>query len=83
MGTLVRVKTPRKTHIAMDGKSYRIAEGMYDSAEGKYVLPGELINCRCTSRAVIPAFETVEKARARTRAGRPEALFNAAARRAR
>jgi len=76
-------KTPRKTHIAMDGKPYRVAEGMYDSAEGKYVLPGELINCGCTSRAVIPAFETVEQARARTRAGRPEALFRAAARRAR
>jgi uncharacterized protein with gpF-like domain len=50
-------KVPRATHVAMSGKPYMIAQGMYDSAEGKYVLPGELINCRCTSRAVIEGFE--------------------------
>ena len=55
-------KVPRATHVAMSGKAYKIAEGMYDSAVGQYVLPGELINCRCTSRAVIPAFETVASA---------------------
>lgn len=57
-------KVPRSTHVAMSGKAYLIAQGMYDSAEGKYVLPGELINCRCTSKAVITAFETVEQAQA-------------------
>lgn len=59
-------KVPRATHVAMSGKSYLIAQGMYDSDAGKYVLPGELINCRCTSRAVISAFETVEQAKRRS-----------------
>ena len=71
-------KVPRATHVAMDGKPYRIAQGMYDSAEGKYVLPGELINCRCVSKAVIPAFDDVATARARALANRPTELFNAA-----
>lgn len=60
-------KVPRKTHVAMSGKAYPIAQGMYDSDEGKYVIPGELINCRCTSRAVIPHFETIESAEKRSR----------------
>ena len=47
-------KTPRPTHVAMDGKRYKVSEGMWDSDEEKYVHPGELINCRCTSRAVLP-----------------------------
>ena len=47
-------KTPRPTHLAMHGKRYKIADGMYDSAEGRTVQPGELINCRCTSKAIIP-----------------------------
>lgn len=47
-------KEPRPTHVAMNGKRFTIADGMYDSAEGRKVQPGELINCRCTSRAVIP-----------------------------
>jgi SPP1 gp7 family putative phage head morphogenesis protein len=47
-------KHPRPTHVKMNGKRYDISEGMYDSAEGRYVMPGELINCRCHSRSVIP-----------------------------
>lgn len=74
-------KTPRKTHIAMSGKAYLISEGMYDSDAGQYVLPGELINCRCTSRAIIPAFETVEQAEANARRNTP--ALQRAARRAR
>lgn len=74
-------KVPRATHVAMSGKAYAIAQGMYDSNEKKYVLPGELINCRCTSRAVIEAFETV--AQARSRSPRNTALLNAARGRAR
>lgn len=58
-------KVPRATHVAMSGKSYPLAQGMYDSDEGAYVLPGELINCRCTSKAIIPAFETIESAERR------------------
>lgn len=47
-------KKPRPTHVAMDGKRYKIAEGMYDSAIGKNTWPGREPNCRCVSRAVIP-----------------------------
>lgn len=74
-------KVPRATHVAMSGKAYVISQGMYDSNEKKYVLPGELINCRCTSRAVIEAFETLTEARARS--PRNTALLNAARSRAR
>lgn len=56
-------KVPRATHVAMSGKRYRISEGMYDSAVGKYILPGELPNCRCTSKAIIAAFDTEAPAR--------------------
>lgn len=47
-------KHPRPTHVAMDGRRYKVAEGMYDSAVGRYVLPGEEICCRCTGRSVLP-----------------------------
>ena len=47
-------KVPRPTHVAMNGKRYKIGKGMWDSAEKKWIYPGELINCRCTSRAVLP-----------------------------
>lgn len=50
-------KKPRPTHVAMNGKLYDLDKGMYDSDEGEYVWPGQLINCRCTSRAVVPGFE--------------------------
>ena len=49
-------KEPRPTHVAMDGKRYKVNEGMYDSAVGHNVFPGELPNCRCLSRSVIPGF---------------------------
>jgi len=47
-------KVPRPTHVAMNGTRFKVAEGMWDSAEGKFIQPGELINCRCTSRSVLP-----------------------------
>jgi SPP1 gp7 family putative phage head morphogenesis protein len=50
-------KEPRPTHVAMDGKPYDLAKGMYDSDEGEWVHPGQLINCRCTMRPVIEGFE--------------------------
>lgn len=50
-------REPRPTHVAMDGKTFKLAKGMYDSDEGEYVYPGQLINCRCTSRAIIKEFE--------------------------
>lgn len=48
-------KEPRKSHVAADGKRFNIAKGMY--LDGKWVQPGEEINCRCTSRAVIKGFD--------------------------
>ena len=50
-------KVPRPTHVAMNEKRYTISKGMYDSNEGKFVFPGELIACRCTSRAIIPGLD--------------------------
>jgi SPP1 gp7 family putative phage head morphogenesis protein len=50
-------KEPRPTHVEMDGKLFDLKRGMWDSDEEAYVFPGQLINCRCTSRAVIPGFE--------------------------
>jgi SPP1 gp7 family putative phage head morphogenesis protein len=47
-------KHPRPSHVAMNGKRYLIAEGMEDPDEGRKILPGELVNCRCVSRSVIP-----------------------------
>lgn len=50
-------KQPRPTHLANDGNEYNVKEGWYDPAVGEYIFPGELPNCRCTSRSVIPAFK--------------------------
>lgn len=35
---------------------FDLDKGLYDPDEGEYVFPGQLINCRCTSRAVIEGF---------------------------
>jgi uncharacterized protein with gpF-like domain len=39
-------RTPRPTHVAMNGKRYLISKGMWDSAVKKFIWPGEEINCR-------------------------------------
>jgi len=54
-------KEPRPTHLANDGKTYDVTKGWYDKHaygknKGAWIQPGELINCRCTSRSVIPGF---------------------------
>ena len=49
-------KVPRPSHVKMNNKRYDVSKGMWDDDEGKYVFPGELINCRCVSRSVIPGF---------------------------
>jgi len=48
-------KEPRPSHVEASGKSFELAKGMY--LDGEWLLPGQAINCRCTSRAVIPGFE--------------------------
>lgn len=50
-------KEPRPTHVAMNGKRYPLELGMWDEDEAKYIEPGELINCGCTSRAVLPGLD--------------------------
>jgi SPP1 gp7 family putative phage head morphogenesis protein len=45
-------RVPRPDHVAADGRKYKVAEGCLIS--GEYIRPGELINCRCTSRPVLP-----------------------------
>lgn len=50
-------RKPRPAHVAMDGKVYDVARGMWDRDEKEWVWPGQLINCRCVSRAVIPGLE--------------------------
>jgi len=50
-------KTPRPSHVANDGKTFDVAKGWYDPDEGAWIQPGELINCRCYSEAIIPGFK--------------------------
>ena len=45
-------KHPRPSHVAANGKTYEVAKGM--KIDGEWILPGELINCRCVSRAIVP-----------------------------
>lgn len=52
-------KKPRPTHLANDGKKFDVAKGWFDPDPKvrKRIQPGELINCRCFSKAIIPGFE--------------------------
>lgn len=45
-------KEPRPDHVKANGTIYNIAEGCKIS--GEYIQPGEEINCRCTSRVILP-----------------------------
>ncbi len=45
-------KEPRPGHVAANGREYSIAKGC--RIDGEFIQPGELINCRCTSRPVLP-----------------------------
>lgn len=49
-------KHPRPTHVAMNGKTYDVTQGMYDPAVKKFIFPGEEPNCRCVSISIIPGF---------------------------
>lgn len=49
-------KHPRPTHVANNGKLYDVKKGWYDPHVKKWILPGELPNCRCVSISVIPGF---------------------------
>lgn len=45
-------KTPRPSHEAANGKQYKIADGCL--IDGELIQPGEKVNCRCTSRPILP-----------------------------
>lgn len=49
-------EVPRPSHVKMNGKRYDVSQGMWDPDEKAYIWPGQLINCRCTSKSVIPGF---------------------------
>lgn len=38
-------KSSRKAHMQMNGKRFKLDEGLYDSTVKRKVLPGELVNC--------------------------------------
>lgn len=50
-------RKPRPEHVKMDGKTYEVAKGAWDKDEQAWVWPGQLINCRCVSRAIVPGLE--------------------------
>jgi SPP1 gp7 family putative phage head morphogenesis protein len=47
-------KVPRPDHLAADGRRYKVAQGC--KIGGKFISPGWMINCRCTSRSILPGF---------------------------
>lgn len=47
-------REPRPAHVAMKGKTYDVVKGMWDEDEKLWVHPGQLINCRCVSRIIVP-----------------------------
>jgi len=51
-------KVPRPTHLANNGKRYSVAAGWYDPDPKvkRFIRPGELPRCRCTSRSVVKGF---------------------------
>ena len=54
-------KSSRKTHIAMNGKTFDLDEGLYDEDVGRNVLPGELPYCGCDFRPDITELLTNEQ----------------------
>lgn len=50
-------KHPRPTHVDNNGKLYDIEKGWYDPHVKKWIIPGELPNCRCVSIPVIAGFD--------------------------
>lgn len=55
-------KEPRPLHQkwGREGAIFELDKGMYDDDEGEWVFPGQLINCRCSSRAIIPGIDDDE-----------------------
>lgn len=51
-------REPRPSHVraGRDKVRFSIVDGWYDPDEKRNVHPGELINCRCQSRPIVPGF---------------------------
>lgn len=47
-------KMSRETHKHFDGKKFNLNKGMFDKDVNKWVMPGELINCNCRFKLVLP-----------------------------
>lgn len=52
-------KEPRPSHVraGRDRVIFDLSKGWYDPDEGEYIWPGQPINCKCVSVAIIPEFE--------------------------
>lgn len=52
-------KKPRHTHVEMDGKRFKLSEGLYDPDPNvdRKIQPGELVNCRCLYRMLLPELD--------------------------
>jgi uncharacterized protein with gpF-like domain len=51
-------KQPRPTHVqaGKDKIRFNLKDGWFDPHEKKHIIPGQLINCRCVMRPVVPGF---------------------------
>lgn len=58
-------REPRPSHVkaGRDHQRYDPAVGWLDPHEGRRIFPGTLINCRCTSRVVIPGLDVFGKSK--------------------
>ncbi len=50
--------TPRRTHLANDGKRYNVKTGWYDDDPKvrRFIWPSQLINCKCQSKPIVKGF---------------------------
>ena len=48
-------RVPRPSHLKADGTTFKLDKGLY--LDGKWVMPGEEINCRCGWTPVLPGFD--------------------------
>jgi uncharacterized protein with gpF-like domain len=51
-------KKPRPSHVKAGSEKqvYDVEKGWWDPDEQQFILPGQLINCRCFSRSIIKSF---------------------------
>ena len=49
-------KTPRPSHVkaGREGVIYDVAKGWFDPDVKEFIQPGQLPNCRCFARAILP-----------------------------